>query len=293
MEEALSDFLLYIASEKGLSNNTVEAYQRDIQSFVDFLNLQKITLETVGQQHIVAFLSHLKLMDYATSSICRTFIAIKVFCRFMKREGVKSNHIAIHLETPKLWQLIPEVLTYEEVVQLLNQPDPTTSLGARDKAILEVLYSSGLRVSELCTLSIYDLDDTFVRVIGKGRKERVIPVGKQALAAVDHYLNCYRSEWDSKKELSLFVTKKGLPLDRVMIWRMIKNYAKKAGIIKSISPHTLRHSFATHLLDNGADLRVIQEMLGHASIGSTDRYTHVSSARLQEAFHQFHPKNHS
>ncbi|MFQ5729368.1 MAG: tyrosine-type recombinase/integrase, partial [Waddliaceae bacterium] len=164
-------------------------------------------------------------------------------------------------------------------------------IGARDKAILELLYSSGLRVSEVCTIQIYDVDDEYVKVFGKGQKERLVPLGQCALAAIDHYLLYYRSQYDSEKEKALFVTKKGRPLDRISIWRMIKSHAKKAGITKSISPHTLRHSFATHLLDNGAELRVIQEMLGHANINSTERYTHVSRAHIQKAFTAFHPRS--
>jgi integrase/recombinase XerD len=291
MQTILSDFISYIASEKGLAINSVEAYRRDIQAFFDSLEQQGITsIKEVEQQHILCFLAQKKAENYATASICRALIAIKVLSRFLKREGIATSDIALYLETPKLWQLIPNVLSCEEVESLLAQPNTETPLGARDKAILEVLYASGLRVSEICTLKIYDVDDTFVKVMGKGRKERLVPIGKKALEAVDHYLGNYRSLWDSDKQPALFVTKQGKSIDRISVWKLTKDYAKKAKILKNISPHTLRHSFATHLLDNGADLRVIQEMLGHANISSTDRYTHISRTRLQASFDAFHPR---
>jgi len=292
MNDELKDFLSYIASEKGLSPNTVEAYGRDVKTFAHFLTEQEVfAFKDVEHKHCIAFLTHLQKQNYATSSMCRTLIAIKVLFRFLKRENLISTNIMIYFETPKLWQLIPEVLTHEEVEKLLEQPDIETEKGARDKAILEILYASGLRVSEVCTLGIYNVDDQFVRVMGKGRKERLVPVGSEALTAIDHYLTRFRSQYDSEHNQKLFLNKKGNSIDRVAIWKMIKEYAKTAGITKNISPHTLRHSFATHLLDNGADLRVIQEMLGHASISSTDRYTHISRARLVSAFQELHPRN--
>lgn len=291
MKEHLKDFLNYIGSEKGLALNTIEAYSRDTESFVNFLQDHGIVhFSSVQTNHIVSFLSHLKDAKYASSSMCRTLIALKVLFRFLARENIIPTNIALYLQTPKLWQLIPDVLTYEEVEKLLNRPDTATSMGARDKAILEVLYASGLRVSELCGLDIYSVDETCVRVMGKGSKERIVPIGEEALKAVDHYLLEFRDHFDSEHQKALFVTKNGRRIDRIYVWRMIKQYAKECGIMKNISPHTLRHSFATHLLDNGADLRVIQEMLGHASISSTDRYTHISRSRLQESFNRFHPR---
>jgi len=280
------DFLIYIASEKGLSHNTIEAYGRDIDSLLQFLKQKSInTFTDIKKEHLISFLSHLKSLDFASASICRALMSTKVLFRFLKREGVISDNVSLYLSTPKLWQLIPEVLTCEEIELLLEQPDTSTALGARNKAILELLYSSGLRVSELCQIEINNLDNHFVRVMGKGKKERIVPVGKKAQEAIDHY-SVYREDEDK----TLFVSKTGKPMSRIDIWKMIKDYGKQAGIAKNISPHTLRHSFATHLLDNGADLRVIQEMLGHASIGTTDRYTHVSRSRLQESFSEFHPR---
>lgn len=292
MDEVLDDFLAYIASEKGLSQNTIAAYSNDITKFSRFLAECGIsTYEHVKVDHIVNFLSFQKQKGEATSTLCRCLIAIKVLFRFLSREKIIPSNISVFIKTPKLWQVIPEVLSYDQVTNLLSQPDATTSCGARDKAILEVIYSSGLRVSEVCTLDIYSVDDTFVRVMGKGNKERLVPIGQPAIEAVDHYLKYFRCRYDSEKQLALFISNRGRRVDRFMIWKMIKKYAQAAGISKTISPHTLRHSFATHLLDNGADLRVIQEMLGHASIGSTDRYTHISRTKLQESFEAFHPRN--
>lgn len=291
MQNALNQFLIYIASEKGLARNTIEAYERDILAFIDFLHQKGLDspLE-MTQQLITEFLSASKLHGYASASLCRMLISIKVFCRFLKREQMIPVNIALYLETPKLWQIIPEVLSCDEIDLLLHQPDENSDVGVRDRAIIEVLYSSGLRVSEVCSLGIYDVDDHFLRVIGKGRKERLVPIGSKALSAIDRYLSQVRNQWDSDKEKALFVTNKGKPINRLLVWKMIKYYAKKGGISKQISPHTMRHSFATHLLDNGADLRVIQEMLGHAHISSTDRYTHVSRTRLKESFEAFHPR---
>lgn len=290
MEDKVRDFLSYIASEKGVTPNTVEAYGRDVRSFAEFLvSIEIADVKEVTQDHAVKYLGLLQSKGYASASICRALIAVKVFFRFLKREGEIPINIMHYFDTPKLWQLIPEVLSVQQVDNLLEQPKNDTFLGARDKAILEVLYSSGLRVSEVCSLGVYSIDDQFLKVMGKGRKERIVPIGSKALEAVDHYLTHFRSLFESEQNTTLFLTQRGKPIDRVAVWRMIKNYAKQAGITKIISPHTLRHSFATHLLDNGADLRVIQELLGHASISSTDRYTHISRSHLQQAFDAHHP----
>jgi len=291
VKEHINDFLIYIGSEKGLSPHTIEAYQRDCLAFVQFLQSKGISnIIDAQQKHILDFAALLKERHYASSSVCRVLIAIKVFFRFLKRESIIKSHPARYFETPKLWQLIPEVLSVEEVDDLLQAPDSATFYGVRDKAVLELLYSSGLRVSEVCQIKINDVDDDTVRVFGKGGKERIVPIGRHATAAIDAYLIQFRDKVDSERVKYLFVTQRGKPIDRIGVWRMIKRMAKKAKIKKNISPHTLRHSFATHLLDNGAELRVIQEMLGHASIASTDRYTHVSKASIKRSFEAFHPR---
>lgn len=280
-------FLDYIRSEKGLSSHTIEAYGRDISLFALFLKGKG--WKEVASLDILSFLESLQTKNYANATICRMLVALKVFFRFLKKEGEIPLDLSTYFDTPKLWQLIPEVLTIEEVDALLAQPKSEDALGSRDRAILELLYATGMRVSELCQLKIQDLSDTFVKVVGKGKKERLIPVGKKAIEAVDHYLLHHRGE--VKEEGSpLFVSPRGKPIHRITVWNRVKIYAKSAGIGKSISPHTLRHSFATHLLENGADLRLIQDMLGHEDIGTTDRYTHVTGNRLKTAFKNFHPR---
>ncbi len=292
MEEDWKDFISYLASEKGLAVNSLEAYQRDGKKFCQFLVEKQIgSFKVVLENHIIEFLATLRAKHYASSTIARHLITLKVLFRFLKREGLIPINVTLYLETPHLWQIIPEVLSHEEMDQLLQQPDISTEIGARNKAILEVLYASGLRVSELCQLVINDVDDQFVRVKGKGNKERLVPIGMKAVEAIDYYLAQYRDKYADQRQQTLFLTKRGQPLSRLAIWKTIKDYAKTMGIKKNISPHSLRHSFATHLLDNGADLRIIQEMLGHATIGSTARYTQVSNQQLVIAFNQFHPRN--
>lgn len=275
----VDDFLSYLASERGLSQNTLEAYRRDLMQLDAFLGKD---LCQIDEKDIIAFLESID--QRSSSSICRTLVAIKVFYRFLRREGLAPNVTEL-IEGPKLWQLIPEVLDHDEVDLLLKAPDVSTKLGMRDRAILILLYASGIRVSELTNLNVSDVDERSVRVMGKGKKERVVPIASLAREAIDHYLLTHRGEGEA-----LFVSRTGRRIDRLAVWRRIKFYAKQAGIMKTISPHTLRHSFATHLLDNGADLRIIQEMLGHVDIGTTDRYTHLSKKHLNEAFYQFHPR---
>jgi integrase/recombinase XerD len=289
MKELTADFLSYLGSEKGLARNTLIAYEQDLSHFFALLEkrgIQDMTLVT--EEVIIAFLSYLKDKKYASSTICRMLAAVKVFFRFLKRERRITKDATCYLDSPKMWQLIPEVLSIEEMQRLIAAPDIKSGYGARDRAILEVLYASGLRVSEICGLNIQDLDDQTVRVKGKGGKERIVPIAKVAVDAVDHYLVHFRKA--DQEEPALFVNSKGKRVTRIEVWKRVKLYAEKASIVKEISPHTLRHSFATHLLENGADLRVIQEMLGHASISTTDRYTHISQKHLQNAFESFHPR---
>ncbi|MBA2367905.1 MAG: site-specific tyrosine recombinase XerD [Candidatus Protochlamydia sp.] len=289
MENDLHDFFVYLASEKGLSSNTLEAYHRDLSDYLKFLKAIQIKQwKDIEIQHLINFISLKKEKQYASSTIYRTFIAIKVFFKFLKREGIIVKNLMALVENPKVWQLIPHVMSEEEIERLLAQPDVNTMKGAREKAILEVLYGTGIRVSELCNLKLQDVDDHTIRITGKGSKERMVPIGSKAIAAIDYYLN-YREVVAERQDL-LFLTCKLKALDRTSVWKMVKFYAKQAALSKSISPHTFRHSYATHLLDRGADLRVIQDLLGHASINSTDRYTHLTQARLKEAFHAFHPR---
>jgi integrase/recombinase XerD len=215
-----------------------------------------------------------------------------MYFRFLRKEGLLDYDPTLHLQPPKLWQKIPDVLTEEEVERLLQAPNLETLIGLRDKAFLEVLYGSGLRVSEVCTLNLYDIKEQSIRVVGKGSKERVIPIAKVAVKAVDEYiLKDHRGHIKDKQGEPLFLTVSRKRIDRVTIWARVKYYAKIIGLTKTISPHSLRHSFATHLLNHGADLRVIQELLGHADIATTDRYTHISKERLLKSFHDHHPRN--
>jgi integrase/recombinase XerD len=287
----VNDFLAYLGSEKGLAQNTLISYRRDIEMFLSLLKECGVSsIDRVQEEDLIGFLSTLKSKNYAVSSMCRAIVAIKMLFRFLKREKIIEKDIAMHLDSPRMWQLIPEVLTVAEVEDLLRAPDMNSFLGARDQAILQVIYASGLRVSEVCSLNLQDVDDHIVRVRGKGGKERIVPIAKSAVDAVDHYLVHYRQYAGEEKTGPLFVSEKGKRIDRTLVWKRIKLYAKLAGIKKEISPHTLRHSFATHLLENGADLRIIQEMLGHSNISTTDRYTHISQRHLVEAFEAFHPR---
>jgi integrase/recombinase XerD len=288
LERAVGDFLSYLSSERGLSKHTIAAYGRDLRFFSQIIGQKEVG--EIGEREVLHFLSRLKEREYASSSLCRALVAVKVFMRFLRRERLIEQGPLLYLDTPKVWQLIPEVLAYDEVVSLFASVNADTERGIRDLAILQLLYAAGLRVSELCGLNIYDLDDRFVRIKGKGSKERLVPVAAVAVETVDRYLAQRKREEEGGREAPLFLSDRGRRISRLAIWKCVKFYARKAGIVKNISPHTLRHSFATALLDNGADLRVIQELLGHASIATTDRYTHVSQKQLQEAFDAFHPR---
>ena len=290
-QKELKDFLSYITSEKGLSKNTQIAYQHDLIKFFKHLEPDAPkSVSEINQEHVITFLKSLESVGYKESSQARALIAIKVFFHFLKREEYIDQDLGQYLDTPKLWQTLPDVLSHDEMKRLLEQPKLDTFNGLRDKAILELLYSTGIRVSELCSLSIYDVDDEFIKVKGKGSKERIVPLGTKAIDAIDTYLMKAREFCSSAEENRLFLSKRGKPLDRISVWQLIKEYAKKAQITKNIFPHTFRHTYATHMLDGGADLRVIQDLLGHAHISSTDRYTHVSMSKVQELFQALHPR---
>ncbi len=291
MDFWVDDFVSYLASEKGLARNTLTAYQTDLSSFLDYLESNQVEdVSQLTKEMIIAFLETKQKKGLASSSLSRALAAIKMFCKFLKREKALPVNISDFLESPKIEQLIPEVLTMQEMKELLAAPDSTSFLGSRDRAILEVLYASGLRVSEVCGLNIYDVGDESVKVKGKGEKERIVPIASFSLQIIDAYLAQFRSLIPNKKETALFTTSKGRRISRQEIWNLVKAYGTKIGLQKNISPHTLRHSFATHLLENGADLRVIQELLGHSHIATTDRYTHISQKHLSDAFAQFHPR---
>jgi integrase/recombinase XerD len=283
LHQAFEDYILYLKSEKGLSKLTIESYGRDLSKLIVFLDQQNLSLNLIEEETLHQFFAQHK--EHATATLARMMISCRLFFRFLKRESWLEKDLNQFLETPKIWQLVPDVLTGKEVERLLDAPGKEGVLDFRDRALLELFYASGLRVSELINVKINDVHEDRIRVLGKGNKERIIPVGRKALEAIDAYLVNGR---DLFPQGPLFLSNRGRPLERTYVWRLIKRYAKKVGIQKNISPHTLRHSFATHLLEGGADLRVIQEMLGHASIGTTERYTHVCKTQLQQAFQNFH-----
>lgn len=292
LEIALTDFCRYLAAERGLSRHTLEAYRRDISSFIVAVAASgKTEPSTIALDDIVSYIGVFRSKGYASATVARALIAIKVFFRFMKREGYTTVNVALGLNSPKVWQLIPDILSMAEVEALIHAATPLTTRGARDRAILEVLYGCGLRVSELCLLNLYDVSDEGIHVRGgKGGKERLVPIGEPALHAIDHYLSHGRGECLDERA-PLFVSKGGTRMDRIAVWKLVKRYGARAGITKIISPHTLRHAFATHLLDNGADLRVIQEMMGHSHIVSTGNYMHLSRRHIQDAFRSCHPRD--
>lgn len=294
MYPLLDQFSDYIALERGLSEHTRSAYRSDLHQFMDHLNKQKITsINDVRHSHILAFLMAERDRDLSTRTLARRLVAIKVFMRFLQQEGLLNEDAAAAMDSPRLWKRLPDTLSLEEVDRLLAAPDPKTHRGARDRAWLELLYGTGLRVSELAQLRIVDLHmpESYLRCVGKGNKERVVPYGKRAKHALDEYLNFHRDPLLKNRTCdALFVNHRGRGFSRQGLWKLIKFYARQANIKQNVTPHTLRHSFASHLLAHGAQLRVIQEMLGHADIATTQIYTHVDQTRLKSIHKQFHPR---
>ncbi len=282
MNNELELFRVYLTTERGLSVKTVEAYFGDIEKLSTFFKEKALT--SINEEDLIAFF--LKERDIsASSSLRRRFMALKVFYRFLHKEGLIDRNLFKFLTSPKVWQKVPKALQENEIDRLLAQPDETP-IGLRDRAILELLYGAGLRVSELVGLTLYSVDEEGIRVMGKGSKERVVPIGENGLLALDRYL---ATREGGGRGDPLFLNKKGKLIDRIDIWNVIKKYSKMAGLQSSVSPHTLRHSYATHLLSRGADIRVIQELLGHQAIASTERYTQVSMRELKEKFKRSHP----
>ena len=290
-------FIAFLALERGLSPHTRENYQRDLDQCAAFLSRHGAAdWRTATGDQAGAWLQSLSRGAFAAASLARKLTALRVFARFLVHENLRPDDFTVLLVSPKLARRLPGTLTPEEVARLLAAPGGGTSLALRDRAILELFYSSGLRASELAglTLQQVDLNQGFLRVFGKGSKERVVPVGGKACEAMKVYLEAGRPHFVRPKTGSqLFLNNRGTALSRVMLWMLVKKYAKRAGIAKSVKPHLLRHSFATHLLSGGADLRAIQEMLGHASISTTQIYTAVEPGRLLAHHAKFHPRNKS
>lgn len=293
---AISSFLLHVKVEKGLSSNTISAYKRDLVKFDAFAQKRKLTVEKVSRDDLVDFLAGLYRQNLESRTVARHLVTMRNFFRFAQVHDLITTDPSINLESPKIRKSLPGYLRLEEVERLLEQPDAKTPLGVRDRAMLEVLYSTGLRVSELIGLRGSDLDTKVgcVRCIGKGDKERIVPVGKKALGMVEKYLRDARPQLFEKGKASstpaLFVNRRGRPLSRVGVWKILSAYGRQAGLRVALTPHMLRHSFATHLLERGADLRSVQLMLGHADISTTQIYTHVVEERLKQIYKAHHPR---
>ena len=294
MEVAIRSFLSYLRVEKALSQNTIDAYRRDLEKFSEFAmerGLEKAP--QVKRADVVDFLASLYLRKLDARSVARHLVSLRQFFRFLLSEELIPEDPVVTVESPKFRKSLPQFLSVEEVDLLLAQPDVSSALGLRDKAMIELLYSAGLRVSELCNLAVDDLhvDAGSLRCIGKGNKERLVPVGKRALAVLQLYIKKARPEiLGEHTSKYLFIIRKGNKLDRIAFWKNLALYGRKAGLRKALTPHMLRHSFATHLLDRGADLRSVQMMLGHSDISTTQIYTHVVEERLKQVYKAHHPR---
>ena len=289
----LKAFLLYLASERGLADNSLHAYRRDLEDADDYFRGRGLTLTTAGATEYREYLQDLTRRGQSTRTVARRLAAIRVFLRYLAAEGRDTDGILQQLERPKPERSLPKVLNRTQVNQLIAGPNVESRFFARDVAILELLYACGLRATELCQLKLRDvnLQGGCVRVLGKGRKERLVPLGRAATEAIQRYLaDCRKSLDRSAPGEYVFLSRTGRPLDRVALWMMVEKYGRSSGLLKSVSPHTLRHCFATHLISGGADLRTVQELLGHSDIATTQIYTHVDADRLKAVHHKFHPR---
>ncbi len=312
MQQGIENFLNFLVVEKGFSPHTVAAYRNDLTQFIDFLKSAEANAasidgiskdgsngdapgwSSVSKVRIISFIISLKEKQYASTTVARKVAAVKSFFHFLVAEGVIKNDPTENLDSPKVGKSLPRTLTVEELDELLEQPARSSTPEAlRDKAMLELLYATGMRVSELTSLNLDDINLSagYVRCLGKGSKERIVPVGFQATRAVEQYLEQGRPQLArSQTQQALFLNHRGERLTRQGFWLIIKAYAKQAGIRTDITPHTLRHSFATHMLNSGADLRSVQELLGHANISTTQIYTHLTTERLRQVYDQAHPR---
>lgn len=294
LDDQLDAFRQYLIVEKGLARNTLAAYLSDIQRFFYMRNPHVCpTQETLNRDAIVNYLSRRRGQGISPRTTARELVAIKAFCHFLYERQVIAQNPTLKIESPKPWQRLPNVLTHAEVERLLQAPDLHTPAGKRDAAILELLYATGLRASELVNLTLDHVNTTdgYLRIYGKGGKERLVPIGEMAAVQLDDYLQSGRPGiLRGRQTPYIFVNRLGRGLTRQALWKTIKKYVQQIGITRSISPHTLRHSFATHMLEGGADLRSLQHFLGHADISTTQIYTHVMQQRLQAAYTTHHPR---
>jgi integrase/recombinase XerD len=294
MDEFIKEFMDYLSVERGLSRNTLESYGRDLAKYTAYLKKNGIDdLNRVKRPDIQDFLMSLKDDKLNSSSIARNLVAIKVLHRYLTSQRLLKEDVTSVIETPKLWKTLPDVLDLDEVEAMIDSPNTRLKQGLRDKAALELMYATGMRVSELVNLKLTDLhmDMGFVKCLGKGQKERIIPVGAKAKEALQKYIEKARPKFLKKADGgALFLTRLGKSMSRQSFWMVIKYYVRAARIKKHVTPHTLRHSFATHLLQRGADLRIVQELLGHANISTTQIYTHINKERLKQIHQKFHPR---
>ena len=295
MHQLIDSYLSYLTVVKGLSGNTLESYGRDTQKFIVFLEKRGINnIDRVAYKHILDFLSYLKKQGLKATSISRTLVSVRQFFRFLLIEKVIDKDPTFLVRTPRIKRTLPGVLSLEDVEKLLSMDDEDSPEKLRNRCMLEVLYATGIRVGELVNLKLNDVNFElgYVVVYGKGSKERIVPLGEKARSCLTEYLNLARPKLlRSRTSDFLFITRLGKNMTRQGFWKLIKQYAMRVGITKKISPHTLRHSFATHLLERGADLRTIQFMLGHSDISTTQIYTHIERERLREIHKKYHPRS--
>jgi integrase/recombinase XerD len=283
---------MHLASERGLADNSLHGYRRDLENVESFLGDRGRTLTTATADDLRAYLQNQTRLGRSTKTVARRYAALRVFLKFLMAEGHDVGSILQQIERPKPEASLPKILSRAQVNQLIAAPDPKSMLFARDVAILELLYASGLRASELCDLKLRDANLLVgcLRVLGKGMKERIVPMGQAAREAIERYLADCRPRLERTAREQLFLSRTGKPLDRIALWMIVEKYGKRSGLLKSISPHVLRHCFASHLLGGGADLRVVQELLGHSDIATTQIYTHVDQARLKSIHEKYHPR---
>ena len=290
----IDTYITYLRDVRRVSPNTVESYARDLAALAGFAEARETPVEELDRRALEAFVRSLMTQGLSPRSVARSVACVRGFYRFLSLERKLDESPAADLKAPRAWPALPKFLDLDEVDRLLAQPDVSTPRGLRDKALIEVLYASGMRVSELVGVKPGDLrlDEGYLTCLGKGDKERIVPLGDQAVDWLRRYISDGRSRLTRQRSTPwLFVNGRGGPLSRVGVWKLLKTYGLKAGITREISPHVLRHSFATHLLERGADLRAIQVMLGHADLSTTQIYTHVLEARLRTVYDKYHPRH--
>lgn len=292
----IEEYLIHLKIERNLADNSIESYRRDIEHYRRFLEVEQIyEWNMVDRYAIVLFLQRLKEEGKSDNSIIRMTSSLRQFHQFLRQEKITTQDVMQSVDTPKKAETLPKVMSLKEVDMLLETPDIKTDIGLRDRAILEVMYATGLRISELINLKMDELHLTmgFIQTIGKGNKERILPIGGMAVNYLNDYLEYSRPIFENKaKEVSpfVFLNSRGNGLSRQGVWKNIKKIVQKAGIKQNVTPHMIRHSFATHLLENGADLRIVQELLGHSDISTTQIYTHITKARMKDIYNEFHPR---